>query len=77
MGIGGSFVVGKFNYEVYDPNTYNYESKLSNQTGVFLNASFSYIFENRIPVSLVLQVPLGFSDLYHPIFFETNIAINF
>lgn len=77
MGIGGSFVVGEFNYINYDSYSYYYEEENSLQTGVFLNTSFSYVFENRVPVSLVLQVPLGFSDLNHPVFLETNIAINF
>ena len=77
MGIGGSFVIGRFD-DYYDPY-YGYQSggKKINQTGIMLNTSFSYIIENRVPISLVLQLPLGFPDLHHPVFLETNIAFNF
>lgn len=77
MGLGGSFVTGNFYRGYYNPYSYEYEQKYIKQSGVFLNTSFSYILEQRVQFSLVLEIPLGFPELHHPVFLETEISFNF
>lgn len=72
LGAGSSFVLGKFTYSYLSVGQWH-ERSMSKKF-ILANISVNFIIKQRIPVSLVIQVPL--KENYET-FFETNISFNF